>query len=528
MTILGRPSRVAAAFFVGLGVTLLQLLVSAAPAAGQHNPRAVSSRVYRVDVDGRPLFTEAFRGVNFASFNLAGSAEISVRTPQPVRSFEISPHAAGIKASIESGELRFTLDRPRYLVITVNDGEKLFLFADPARTRDPEPGRNGVVNVLGFGVDPTGGHVDTRLLQRAIDQVATAKGVLYFPPGVYLTGTLSLKSNLTLHLAEGARLLASANPDDFPVDPGFDEADLRHDPALWVRMGGSDVAYRQFLLVDGARNVCVTGRGMIDGRGQTLRPLRNIMFVMIRRSSDVLVEGVTLLDSPMYNVQILASNHVTLRRVKIVSDQDVANTDGIDPNSSRDVLVDHCFVFTADDCIAVKTSGQSRLGGDAERITVRDCVLTSRTSGIKLGTETFAGAHRDLLFENNDLLEADRAINLSCEDGYGFERVRFVGLRIERLLGRRVQFPVHIHVERRHPEGKAGYIRDVLLQDLSVEHEYPEPSRLEGLSPGRDVRGIHFVNYTIAGRVRLDAADANVKVGPFVSDVTFTRSPPVR
>jgi len=507
---------------------MLAALALSAPVGARPQPpdtRAVASSAYTVEIAGQPVFTEKFRDVNFAAWRFTGTVEVSVTAHEPVRDFNISPHSAGIAATAVGSILRFKLDRPRHLVVTVNGGEKHFLFADPPDPGAPRPGDPGVFNVLDFGIDATGARLETARLQQAIDRVAAAKGTLYFPPGVYLSGMLSLKSDLTLHLAEGARLLASDNPADFPVDEGFDEANIRHDPALWVKAGGSDVAYRQFILVDGAHNVRVSGPGIIEGRGRILRPLKNIMFVVVRSSSDVEFDGVTLLDSPMYNVHLLASDHVTLRRVKIVSDQEVHNTDGIDPNSSRDVLVEDCFVFTGDDCIAIKTSGQNRLGGDAGRITVRNCVLTSRTSGIKLGTETFAGAHSDILFDDNDILEADRAINLSSEDGHGFERIRLIGLRVERLLGRRVQFPVHIHVERRHPQGAAGRIHDVLLQDISIAEEYSSPSRLDGLSPEHDVRGIRFVNYKVAGRVRLDADDANVKIGPFVSDVTFTAQP---
>lgn len=520
---LHRPARAACLWRLAAALALPAGSVGARPPPP--NPRAAASTAYTVEVDEQPVFTEKFRNVSFAAWPFTGAVEVLVTAREPIRDFNISPHSAGIVATAAGSILRFKLDRPRHLVVTVNHGEKLLLFADPPDPRAPRPGDPGVVSVLDLGVDATGSRLETARLQAAIDRVASAKGTLYFPAGIYLSGMLSLKSDLTLHLAAGARLLASDNPADFPVDEGFDEADLKHDPALWVKMGGSDVAYRQFILVDNARNVRVSGPGIIEGRGRTLRPLKNIMFVVVRRSSHITFDRVTLLDSPMYNVHLLASDHITLRRVKIVSDQEVHNTDGIDPDSSRDVLVQDCFVFTGDDCIAIKTSGQNRLGGDAERITVRNCVLTSRTSGIKLGTETFAGAHRDIFFENNDLLEADRAINLSSEDGHGFERIRFIGLRVERLLGRRVQFPVHLHVERRHPAGAAGRIHDILLQDLSIEHEYPTPSRLDGLSPEHDVRGVRFVNYTVAGRVRLNAADANVKIGPFVSEVTFTAQP---
>jgi hypothetical protein len=225
----------------------------------------------------------------------------------------------------------------------------------------------------------------------------------------------------------------------------------------------------------------------------------------------------------MYNAHVVGSDHVTFRNVKVISDQNVPNTDGIDPDSSRDVMIDGCFFCCADDCISIKTSGQSGVKGDAERITVRNCVFMSRTSATKFGNETIAGAQRDILFENNDVLEADRAITLSCMDG---KPLRKPPLR--RHASRAADPGWDASSDSRpcprpaaQPQGGAGRIHNVLFKNLSVEHDYANPIRLAGFSKEHDVRGIHFVNYTVAGKVRRTVADANVNIGPFVSDVTF-------
>ena len=93
------------------------------------------------------------------------------------------------------------------------------------------------------------------------------------------------------------------------------------------------------------------------------------------------------------------------------------------------------------------------------------------------------------------------------------------------LLPGRTQFPVHVHIRWRSDNQGGGKISNILFQDLSVEEEYEQPSKLTGLNAENDIRGIRFVNYTIAGRVRLDAKDANVRIDPFVSDVTFAGPP---
>ncbi|MBL9215013.1 MAG: hypothetical protein JNG83_06015, partial [Opitutaceae bacterium] len=377
------------------------------------------------------------------------------------------------------------------------------------------------VSVRDYGLDPTGRTVDTARLQHAINQVAAAKGTLYFPPGIYLTGALRLKSNLTLYLARGARLIASGDPEDFPRDPGTDESHTRYDNKLWVDTSRVEVAYRRVLLVDGAQHVRIAGRGTIDGQGGLLRSKRPIHFLFIRDSADVVVEDVLLLDSPLYNVHVLNSDRVTFRNVKIVSDLKLANTDGIDPDSSRDVLIEGCFFFTADDSVSPKTTAYGGVMRDLERLTVRDCVLISGTSGTKVGNETFGGAYRDILFEDVDFLEGNRAITVSTLDGNYYENIRFINIRIETLFPHGRQYPIEVQVRPRLPGCVVANIRNVLFKDVVIEQEHAKPSRLTGFSAESGLSGIRFENYVIAGRKRLNAEDAKVLIGPFVSDVTF-------
>jgi hypothetical protein len=509
-----------------VSASLCSFLAAGEPQAG--TPRAAASDAWRVEVDGTPVFAEQFRGASFAFVALQPErvgvrpANVTLHWKEPVRTFNISPHSAGIKAVANGTSLTIAVDRPRHLVITVNDGEKLLLFVERADQNAPKPRDRSVINVKDLGIDDTGKRLETARLQQGIDRASASRGVLYFPEGTYLTGTLSLKSNVTVYLAEGARLLGSHNPGDYPADPGSNEADTQYSDEVVRRMGRYDAAYRRLLLVEDASNVRIAGPGIIEGRGKILRPQKNIMFIMLRRASDVVIEDVTLLDSPMYNIHAVGSDRLTFRNLKIVSDQSVHNTDGIDPDSSRDVLIERCFFLCADDCIAIKTSGQSGIKGDAERITIRDCVFISRTSGIKLGSETSAGWQRSITCEDIDLLEADRAITISCMDGHGFENVRFSNTRIERLIpvGMKFETPFLIRVRQRG-DGVAGRIRNFAITNLHVEQPFTKPSIISGISPTGDVRGIRFENYTVGNRRMRNPEEAKITVGPHASDITF-------
>ncbi|MBL9215684.1 MAG: hypothetical protein JNG83_09435 [Opitutaceae bacterium] len=519
-----RRSARAAGFRVAL-LLLAPLAAAAAVTPDAPHPRAVASPAYRVAADGLPVFTEQFKDVHYAAFTFTGRVEVTVRASAPIRRSAVSPRAAGVAAAVEGDTLRLSLDRPRRLVVTLNDGERLFLFADAPDPAAPAPGQPGVTSVTDLGVDATGARLETARLQAAIDRVAAAHGVLYFPPGVYLTGTLSLKSHLTLYLAAGALLLGSDRPADYPVDPGHREPETLADARTWSNLG-SDMTFSRLLLVDQATHVRVAGRGVIDGQGRIIRGLgRPPNLVRIRSSSHVTFADVILRDPAAWNSHLLASDHVTYRGVRILNDRSVPNTDGIDPDSSRDVLIESCFIYSGDDPIAIKTSGNAGLLRPVERVTVRGNIFLTHTSAMKLGSESRADI-RDVLFADNDVLEADRAITLSCMDGARYERIRFVDNRVERLLFKTQQRPLLIHVRRRQPAAPVGLIRDVLIRDLTVDDPGPNPSRIAGFAADHAAAGIRFERLTIAGRVRTSAADAGIELGPYTQDVTFHPSSP--
>ena len=188
--------------------------------------------------------------------------EVAVRVAAPIARFNISPHAAGITATADGPVLRFKVDRPLHLVVTINGGEESPAFAEPPDPEAPRPGQPGVTNIQDLGVDATGGRLETARLQQAIDRVAAESGTSFFPRGTYLAGTLSFKSNLTDYLDKGARLLGSTDPADYPVDA--DDGRLKFDPNDWKNKEGVDIA--------SSRTIAHTRLILRQGRPQ--RPLR--------------------------------------------------------------------------------------------------------------------------------------------------------------------------------------------------------------------------------------------------------------
>src|SRR5205814_4033393 len=118
--------------WIGSGIIAV-ILVCLAPlrsaSAAASGAVTAPSDEYRVQIDGREIPTEAFRDVNLATFSFSAPVEVAIRVPAGINGYNVSPHAAGIVATTQGSTLSFRLDRPRQLVITINQGKKLFLFA---------------------------------------------------------------------------------------------------------------------------------------------------------------------------------------------------------------------------------------------------------------------------------------------------------------------------------------------------------------------------------------------------------------
>ncbi len=213
------------------------------------------------------------------------------------------------------------------------------------------------------------------------------------PPGVFQTGAIHLKSNVNLHLAEGATLKFSADP-------------AKYLPVVYTRFEGTEcMNYSPLIYAFEQENIAVTGRGVLDGsasndnwwkwarrgpsggdpparaditnlrdmaeRGVPVKErvfgaghyLRN-SFIQPYRSKNILIEGVRIINSPMWEIHPVLSTNVTVRGVTV--DTHGPNNDGCNPESSRDVLIEDCVFDTGDDCIAIKS------GRDADG-TARSC-----------------------------------------------------------------------------------------------------------------------------------------------------------
>jgi len=457
---------------------------------------AVKSQSYSVEVNQAGVFTEKYKDVSYAHFAFSGKADITIAANEDIRSYSLSPESYNIPSTVQADKLTFSIDRSRKLVVRINDSERLFIFADPVETNLPKFGDSKVVNIMGFGIDNTGKILETGKIQKAIDTLEK-DGVLYLPPGIYQTAALRLKSDMTLYLAAGAVLKGAPSYIHYPLG----------------KIG------RRMLMISGCSNVTIKGRGIIDGNGAAVRASgEKAHLVTIKSSEDVLVKDVFLRESGSWNTHILYCDRVTVRNIKMINDVSLTNTDGFDPDSSCDVLIEDSFIYAGDDAVAVKTSGRGGLLRDMRNITFRNNVVLTQKSALKIGTETRAKKMNNIRFVQNQVIQSDRAMAIYCSDGADISNISFEGNHFEENYPDNKRRMIHFQISNRKG---AGHIRDVLIKNCSFKKPFPQNSTFEGLDSKHMITGVKFENFYIAGRLCRNTGEANLEIEDYVENVTF-------
>ncbi len=242
-----------------------------------------------------------------------------------------------------------------------------------------------------YGAIADGVTKDTAAIQSAIDACEQrGGGTVRLSAGTWLSAPIVLKSNITLELDKGATLLGSPDHNDFPAIAEF-KAPGRQSLVSATR----------------ATNISITGEGTIDGNGeswwQEARTVKDhgVMgsdhtrprLVVFDHCRHVLVEGVTIQNSPMWQLVPYYSDDITIRNIRVLAPQHSPNTDAIDPFSSSNVRIDHVYADVGDDDVAIKSGMANSPGPDdpSRNITIADCNFL-HGHGLSIGSEVAGGA----------------------------------------------------------------------------------------------------------------------------------------
>lgn len=359
-----------------------------------------------------------------------------------------------------------------------------------------------IYNIRDFGA--TGGGImnDTLCIQAAIDCCTEAGGgTVVIPQGNYLCGTIMLKSYVNFHLEATARILSSMEETDFLFLPETGRCGL--------------------LAARGAERISVSGQGIIDGQGprfleedngigdHVLLPLIDFRpkLVDLENCSDVIFRDVTLKHASSWCLHMTGCRRVNVQAINILGQLRGPNNDGIDPDSCQDVHISDCHIEAGDDCIVLKTTSHgAKHYGPCQNITVTNCTLISRSTALKIGTETHADI-RNVLFQNCTIRYTNRALGVWARDGGTIENIQFSNMIIETQLfsdeleqTRKRKWwgkgePIFVSVDRRNEEVYPGKIRNIRFDHImadsenSVYLEGTEDSPVENIS----IRGLKMV-----------------------------------
>lgn len=331
-------------------------------------------------------------------------------------------------------------------------------------------------NALQQGAVGDGKTLNTKPLQSAIDALhEKGGGQLYFPAGRYLTGSLQLKSNVTLYLEKEAVLLGSTSPYDYP---GFST-----EKELKVNNDHFDQA---LIYAEGAENIGITGEGCIDGQGRELaltidslhhtgelvdkhyntyrkRPNTRPKLLFMRNCRKVELRKTNFRSGAAWGLSFSLCTDLTIDSLH-VENRAYWNNDGIDISDCKDVRISNCFINSADDGICLKSHNR---GAWNDRVSISNCHIISSASAIKFGTESLGG-FKNVTIDNIRIKDTFRsAIAIESVDGAEIENVKLENIEIV-CPGRATRGMAYMSVSRLKdvPENEKGYPEFTMFEEL--------------------------------------------------------------
>lgn len=327
-----------------------------------------------------------------------------------------------------------------------------------------------VCEVTEFGAVGSGEVYETAAIQAAIDACGSLPGggTVYLPPGTFLTGTVFLRSNITLWIDEGATLLGSPLQKDFPTSSSQWYTILAQDVQNVELTGGGVVSGQGLKFVvkfEERKNVMVSWNTTDACHGNECRP-RLIGFVNCK---NVHIWNLLLQEPPLWCLHILNTDMVSIHDLVIIGDFNTPNTDGIDIDSSNNTVIKDCHIDTGDDGICPKTQQ-----GPLHNLTVTDCWIRSKSCAVKLGSETRADFD-SLHFERLTIVDSHRGIGLQLRDSGSVNNVTFANIQMS------IRYydpswwglaePIYITACPRTPTTKVGSITNVHFINITATSE---------------------------------------------------------
>ncbi len=377
------------------------------------------------------------------------------------------------------------------------------------------PAAAKVCDARTYGAKADGATKDTKAIQAAIDDCANAGGgTVKLAGGTFLSTPIVLKSNVTLDLAKGTTLLGSPDHADYPAKTEF-------------RAPGT----QSLVSATHAENVAITGSGTIDGNGESwwaeARSTKDagvvgaVVFrprlVVFDHCKHVRIEGVTIQNSPSWQVVPYYTDDTIIRNVRILAPQHSPNTDAIDPFSVSGMVIDHVYADVGDDNIAIKSGIINSPGPDApsKDITITDCEFM-HGHGLSIGSEIAGGAN-NIHAERIHFKGTDQGIRIKANRDRGSQvfNISFKDITMEDV---KTSILISEYYPKVLPEGDVAAAPITRLtpffHDISIENVKSVGSGTAGVIvglPESPVKNLTLKNISIAAEKGMTIAYAEVK-----------------
>ena len=294
------------------------------------------------------------------------------------------------------------------------------------------------INIADVGAINDGVYNNAAIINQAIHTVSASGGgqVLIPAGGIYLSGSIAIQENVDLHLESGAHLRASSDYEDYT--PNHNIKNLT---------GGTVDEFvlpqRAFISAFKAHNARISGHGTIDGnadnfiaeRGQYIHKMRGPVggrdqylerpfTIFMIECNNLTIRDVVVKDPAFWAVRTTGCNELLIDGIRILTDLMVPNADGVDIDRCQNVRIVNCEFVTADDCISLKSCSQTAQYGDVANIVISNCIMTSTSGAITLGTES-VGDIKNVLVNNCIVKDSHRGFAVRAREGGTISNVRF-------------------------------------------------------------------------------------------------------
>ena len=288
-------------------------------------------------------------------------------------------------------------------------------------------------DILSFGAKGDGVTDDAMAIQKAIDRCsAEGGGIVLLPRNhVFLSGPIELKSQVELHLEATATL--KANPDEGIYRlSAFGEN--RGEGMLW-------------LWAKDAENISITGKGTIHGNGiafmgdelgdsYELKPLADQTFdprphvLTLTNVTNLTIRDVTIKEGAYWTVHLIGCNEAVIDGINLLNNLKIRNGDGIDLDHSKNVRIANCHITSGDDCICLKNRREFEQYGSCHDIVVTNCVMSSRSCAIKIGSENMDSIY-NVVFDNCIITGSNRGLGIQNRDEGTVTDVVFSNIQLD-------------------------------------------------------------------------------------------------